>query len=121
MKIKGGKNIAIKLSPSKYEETLHFYTQVLGFSATEIESPDHPTVKKSAKIQFGDNTLWLDHMQAEDRTEAWFELLTDDMSTTESHLRQHGIVFEDDLEQIPDSMHWIRDPAGNVFIIKESK
>ncbi|WP_270087641.1 VOC family protein [Sphingobacterium sp. SYP-B4668] len=121
MNINGGKNIALKLSPSKYEETVRFYTQILGLPASEVESPDHPTVKKSTKIQFGENTLWLDLMIAETPPQAWLELLTDDMAATEEHLQQHGIEFEDHLEQIPAHMHWIRDPAGNVFILKEAK
>ncbi|QQT26476.1 VOC family protein [Sphingobacterium spiritivorum] len=120
MKITGGKNIAIKVPVSKYQETVDFYTLTLGLQASEILTPDHPTVKKSTKVVFGDNTLWLDATEQVSRTEAWFELLTDHLAETEAHLQRANIAFEDDLEQIPAHMHWIKDPIGNVFILKES-
>lgn len=120
MKITGGKNIAIKVPVSKYQETVDFYTRTLGLQASEIHTPDHPTVKKSTKVVFGDNTLWLDATEQVSRTEAWFELQTDNLAETEEHLQRANIAFEDDLEQIPAHMHWIKDPIGNVFILKES-
>jgi hypothetical protein len=36
-----------------------------------------------------------------------------------SYLQKQGIDTCDELEKIPDNMHWIQDPAGTVFIIGE--
>jgi hypothetical protein len=49
------------------------------------------------------------------------ELNTADIENATRNLRSNGVETCDELEKIPENMHWITDPAGTVFIVKEKK
>ena len=114
----GGVNIALKIPRHKYEETVKFYRETLGF-AVEERKIDNPTVSRTHRFQFGPNTLWLDCVDNYTHTETWLELKTDDMENAAEYLKSKGIEPRDELEEIPDNMHWIMDPAGTVFIMTQ--
>ncbi len=67
---KGGVNIAIKIPKSKYEKTVAFYRDILKLTAEE-QPMDHPTVSRSHKVSFGNNTLWLDCVDNYTHSETW--------------------------------------------------
>lgn len=117
----GGRNIAIKIPKSNYEKTVSFYREVLKMEVEE-RPIDNPTVSRTHKVIFGDNTLWLDCVDNYTHSEIWLELKTPDVEKATEYLRSRGTEPRDELEEIPDNMHWIMDPAGTVFILdKKSK
>lgn len=114
---KGGINIAIKIPKHKYEETIAFYRDTLNLSP--VEQPiSNPTVSRTHKLKFGHNTVWLDCVDNYTHSETWLELTTDDVPSATQHLRERNVPICDEFEQLPDNMHWITDPAGTVFILK---
>ena len=116
----GGINIALKISKHSYEETVRFYRDVLRMSPEE-RPMDHPTVSRTHRVVFGPNILWLDCVDNYAHSETWLELNTQDVEAATRYLAKSGTRTCDDIEQVPDGMHWIMDPAGTVFILKEGE
>ncbi len=115
-KFVGGINIAIKIPKTKYEETVTFYRDILKLEV--LEKPiEIPTVSKTHQVKFGNNILWLDCVDNYTHSETWLELKTADVDNATRYLKSKGIDTCDELEKIPDNMHWIMDPAGTVFIL----
>jgi predicted enzyme related to lactoylglutathione lyase len=112
----GGVNIAIKVPKSKYEKTVSFYRDILKLEVTE-KPIANPTVSRTHAVKFGPNTVWLDCVDNYTHAEAWLELKTNDVAEATEYLKQNGIETCDELEKIPENMHWIQDPAGTVFIV----
>ncbi len=115
-KFEGGINIAIKIPKTKYEETVTFYRDILKLEV--LEKPiENPTVSKTHQVKFGNNILWLDCVDNYTHSETWLELKTADVDNATRYLKSKGIDTCDELEKIPDNMHWIMDLAGTVFIL----
>lgn len=51
-------------------------------------------------------------------SETWLELNTADVESATKYLTSKGVATCDEIEQLPENMHWIADPAGTVFIVK---
>ena len=115
-KFSGGINIAIKIPKSKYEQTVRFYRDVLKLEVEE-KPIDHPTVSRTHGVKFWPNTVWLDCVDNYTHVETWMELVTPDIEAATTYLRSNGAQIVDEIEKIPENMHWIQDPAGNVFIL----
>lgn len=113
----GGVNMAMKIPPEKYEQTVAFYRDILLLDVKEI-SIDHPTVTATHRLTFGSNTLWLDCVVGATDSQIWLELVTEDTEQATRYLEANDIAMEDHLEEISPSMHWIKDPAGNVLLVK---
>lgn len=120
IKFSGGINIAVKIPKSKYEKTVSFYRDVLKMEVEE-KPIDNPTVSRSHKVIFGDNTLWLDCVDNYTHSETWLELKTPNVDQATKYLKSEGLETCDELEEISDNMHWIMDPAGTVFILNEEE
>jgi predicted enzyme related to lactoylglutathione lyase len=116
IKFEGGINIAIKIPKSKYEETVKFYRDILQLEVTE-KPIDNPTVSRTHQVKFGPNIIWLDCVDNYTHSEAWLDLKTNNVEKATEYLRSKGIDTCDELEKIPENMHWIMDPAGTVFIL----
>ena len=117
VQFKGGVNIAIKIPKSKYEQTIAFYRDILKLDITE-KPITNPTVSRTHQVQFGHNTVWLDCVDNYTHSETWLELNVDNVEAAMEHLKSKGVEACDELEQLPENMHWIMDPAGTVFIVK---
>ena len=113
----GGVNIAIKIPKSKYDQTIEFYRDVLKLDIEE-RPISNPTVSRTHKVKFGGNTVWLDCVDNYTHSETWLELNTDDVPAATSYLKSKGVSTCDEIEELPENMHWIMDPAGSVFIVK---
>ena len=113
---KGGVNIAIKIPKSKYEQTVIFYKDILNLKVEE-KPITNPTVSRTHEVKFGNNIVWLDCVDNYTHSEVWLELKTPDVGNAVEYLQSKGINTCDELEQIPENMHWIMDPAGTVFIL----
>jgi predicted enzyme related to lactoylglutathione lyase len=121
IKFAGGINIAVKIPKSKYEQTVKFYKDILKLKVTE-KPIDNPTVSRTHEVKFGNNILWLDCVDNYTHSETWLELRTPDVDKAAEYLKSKGINTCDEIEKIPEDMHWIMDPAGTVFILcKEEK
>lgn len=119
IKFEGGINIAIKIPKSKYQQTVDFYRNTLQLPVEELSTHDHPTVSRTHKVIFGNNILWLDCVDNYTHAETWLELKVNDVQKSTKYLQENGIEPCDEIEKIPESSHWIMDPAGTVFIINQ--
>lgn len=119
-KFEGGINIALKIPKSKYEETVVFYRDILKLNVEE-KPISNPTVSRTHQVKFGSNIIWLDCVDNYTHSEVWLELKTSDVSVATEYLTSKGVNTCDELEQIPENMHWIMDPAGTVFILGDGK
>jgi hypothetical protein len=118
IKFEGGINIAIKIPKSKYDETVRFYQGILKLEVEE-KPIDNPTVSRTHQVKFGANIVWLDCVDNYTHSETWLELKTPSVEAATAYLNARGIKTVDELEQIPEDMHWIMDPAGTVFIVSK--
>lgn len=116
IKFEGGLNIAIKIPKSKYEKTVKFYSDILKLEVSK-KPINHPTISKSHRVKFGNNTLWLDCVDNCTHSETWLELKTPDVSKATEYLKNNEVETCDELEKIPEDHHWIMGPAGSVFIL----
>jgi hypothetical protein len=116
IKFEGGINIAIKIPKSKYEQTVRFYKNILKLEVNEkpIESPK---ISRTHEVKFGPNSVWLDCVDNYTHSETWLELRTHNVEKATKYLETKGVRTCDEIEKIPDDMHWIMDPAGTVFIL----
>ena len=117
-RFEGGPNIAIKIPRSKYDKTVLFYREVLKLEVEE-KPIDHPTVSRTHEVKFGSNIVWLDCVDNYTHPEVWLELNTKNVGQATEYLQSQGVETCDEFEELPQNMHWITDPAGTVFIVKE--
>ena len=118
IKFEGGINIAIKVPKSKYDETVRFYRDILKLEVEE-KPIDNPTISRTHQVKFGANIVWLDCVDNYTHSETWLELKTPSVEDATTYLNAKGVKTVDELEQIPEDMHWIMDPAGTVFIVSK--
>ena len=76
------------------------------------------TVSRTHEVRFGSNVMWLDCVDNYTHSETWLELNVENVPEATEYLKSHGISTCDELEELPDNMHWITDPAGSVYIVK---
>ncbi len=81
----------------------------------------NPTVSRTHRITFGMNVLWLDCVDNYSRTDTWLELHVDNVEKAIGHLATKGVATQNELEEIPENMHWITDPAGNVYLVTDKE
>jgi len=120
IQFEAGINIAVKIPKSKYEKTVTFYRDILKLPVEEKQI-DNPTVSRTYQVSFGNNTLWLDCVDNYTHAETWLELNTPDVKDAAAYLEKHGVATCDELEALPENMHWIQDPAGTVFVLKNRR
>jgi len=114
----GGVNIAIKIPKRKYEETVAFYRDILNLKV--VEKPiTNQTVSRTHQVDFGQNIIWLDCVDNYTHSEVWLELKTPEVEKSTAYLKSRGINTCDELEQIPEGVHWIMDPAGTPLILNK--
>lgn|SRR5690606_6166270 len=119
-KFSAGINIAIKIPKSKYAETVAFYRDILKLDV-EQQAIDHPTVSETHKVKFGGNVLWLDCVDNYTHPETWLQLTVPDMAEATAYLQENGVTYRDELEALPENIHWIQDPSGTVFNLQEKR
>jgi predicted enzyme related to lactoylglutathione lyase len=119
IKFEAGINIAIKIPKSKYEQTVAFYRDILRLTVEEKEI-DNPTVSRTHEVKFGNNILWLDCVDNYTHSETWLQLTVPDVEKATTYLRSKEVEFADEIEALPENMHWITDPAGTVFNLQKT-
>jgi predicted enzyme related to lactoylglutathione lyase len=119
-KFEAGINIAIKIPKGKYEKTVAFYRDILKLEVAEIPITN-PTVSRTHEVKFGGNVIWLDCVDNYTHSETWLQLTVPNVAEATEYLLSKGVETCDELEELPENMHWIQDPAGTVFNLQEKK
>ncbi|WP_293930765.1 glyoxalase [Sphingobacterium sp. UBA6645] len=113
-----GKNMAMKVSLAKYHETVHFYRDILLLDVEEVEL-NHPQVAKTCKVKINDMILWIDGIENLSQKDLWFEMETDSIQAAMEYLSANNVEKDDSLEQLPPNAHWIKDPVGNIILLRQ--
>lgn len=119
-KFEAGINIAIKIPKSKYEKTVAFYRDILKLEVEE-KPIDNPTVSRTYKVKFGNNIIWLDCVDNYTHSETWLQLTVPNVEEATNYLQSKGVETCDELEELPENMHWITDPSGTVFNLQQKE
>lgn len=112
----GGRNIAMKVPPHLWEETVRFYRDVVGLP--EIENP-FESGPASVGFEFGSNRLWIDRVVGVSQAEMWLQLTTQDPAGAAQHLAAAGVVRCDEIEPLDQSAaaFWISSPSSIVHLV----
>ena len=112
-KFSGGKNIAMKVPPHQYDQTVAFYRDTLGLE--EIGGPSGDSVG----FKFGANNLWIDRVPTMSQAELWLEIVTDDTNEAARILADAGVVRCDEIEHLGDDFdgYWISSPASIIHLV----
>jgi hypothetical protein len=112
----GGRNIAIKVPPHLYDETVRFYRDVVGLTPLTNHPPE-------VGFEFGGNQLWIDRVPGMSQAEIWLELVARDVPTAAAHLDTAGVVRCDEIEKLPDGFEgfWISNPASIIHIVSKGQ
>lgn len=113
VKFSGGKNIAMKVPPNQYDQTVAFYRDTLGLE--EIGGPSGDAVG----FKFGANNLWIDKVTAMSQAELWLEIVTDDTEKAAKALDVAGVARCDEIEDLGESFDgfWISSPASIIHLV----
>ncbi|MDX8355588.1 hypothetical protein [Cognatiyoonia sp. IB215182] len=113
VKFSGGKNIAMKVPPNQYDQTVGFYRDTLGLE--EIGGPSGEAVG----FKFGANNLWIDKVTAMSQAEIWLEIVTDDTDKAAKALDVAGVARRDEIEDLGESFDgfWISSPASIIHLV----
>ena len=120
VRFEAGINIAIKVPKSKYGKTVAFYRDILKLEVEE-KPIDNPTISRTHEVKFGHNVLWLDCVDNYTHSETWLQLTVPNVGEATNYLLSNGVETCDELEELPENMHWIQDPAGTVFNLQTTE
>jgi hypothetical protein len=110
----GGHNIAMKVPPHQYEQTIRFYRDVAGLTPIERLAP-------VVVFEFGGNQLWIDRVPGLSQAEIWLEFAVADATAAAEQLRAADVVRCDEIEPLPDGFRgfWILNPASIVHLVSQ--
>lgn len=112
--IRGGINIAMKVPPHQYDETVRFYRDVIGLKPFDAKAP-------AVGFELGPNRLWIDEAPSASHAEVWLELFTDNFEAAAKHLADNSIVRRDEIEDLGEGFRggWITNPANIIHMVRE--
>ncbi|MGP1393881.1 MAG: VOC family protein [Inquilinaceae bacterium] len=112
-KFSGGKNIAMKVPPHQYHQTVAFYRDTLGLE--EVGGPSGDAVG----FKFGANNLWIDKVAAMSQAELWLEIVTDDTNKAAKVLKEAGVVCCNEIEDLGENFdgYWISSPSAIIHLV----
>ncbi|MGH3090338.1 MAG: hypothetical protein ACRDSJ_23890 [Rubrobacteraceae bacterium] len=112
----GGRNIAMKVPPHQWEETIRFYRDVIGLEVLDDDSP-------SFVFEFGANRLWIDRVGGMSQAEVWLELTTDDVPAADGYFESEAVIRRDEIEPLPQSLEgfWISNPASIIHLVRDER
>jgi catechol 2,3-dioxygenase-like lactoylglutathione lyase family enzyme len=107
-----GNNIALKIPPHEFEETIAFYRDVLGLRSLG-------NVRGSVGFDFDGKSIWIDRVEALSHAEIWLELRADDVSEAEAYFEEQGIIRRDEIEKLPDdfSGFWVSTNSDLIHLV----
>ncbi|HET9694628.1 MAG TPA: hypothetical protein VFP48_09585 [Steroidobacteraceae bacterium] len=115
MSFRGGRNLAMKVPPHRWDETVAFYERTLGLPVRRREPA-------SVAFEFGSNVLWIDRVEHLSQAEVWLEVVTDDIASAAAHLEMHDVARCDAVEALPEGFQgfWVVNPADVVHLVARS-
>lgn len=116
-KFKPGKNIAIKVPPHQFEQTVSFYRDIIGLEPVDRSSAD---ACDSIALKFGDKNLWIDRSPSLSQAEIWLEIRTEDMEQAAAFFEKKNIIRCDDIEPLPGGF-WISSPSDIIHLVTQEK
>lgn len=117
MTIRPGKNIALKVPRSCYDETVAFYSKAFNLY---LKTPTDQATP-SCSFELGSNRIWIDCVDSLGRSDVWLELLSDDHEEDCRALISFGGRLRDELETLSERFgHWTADPAGNTLLVAQA-
>ncbi len=113
----GGRNIAMKVPPHLWDETVEFYRDIIGLEVIEHA----PTEPPSVCFKFGSNQLWIDRVDGMSQAELWLELSTSDVESAARHLASSNIIRRDEIEPLPEDFEgfWVQNPASIIHMVRK--
>jgi catechol 2,3-dioxygenase-like lactoylglutathione lyase family enzyme len=117
----GGLNVILKIPRATYEQTLLFYSDVLGFELIEDSTPPTGEVEKSYYCKFG-NVSWHFHqMSGFSKPDIWLQVTTSDLPEARNYLSSLGVVINQSFgyANIGSVETRIADPSGNMLYLSE--
>lgn len=113
-----GNNIAMKIPTHEYDNTVHFYTDVLRLKKLSDEEAD-----ETPRFEFGDKVLWLDRMSGLSQSEIWLEIVTNNIEDAAEYLKLQGCHRRDEIEPLPEGFNafWISTPSNLIHLMSPSK
>ncbi len=111
---KPGANIAMKVPPHEYADTVAFYRSIL--SLEELTDAD---AASTPRFKFGDKVLWIDKVAGLSQAEIWLQICVDDPDAAGRYLEQQGVVRCDAIEPLPQGFKgfWISSPANIIHLV----
>jgi len=116
VKFSAGRNIAMKVPPHVYDDTVRFYRDVLGFR-------ELPEFRPSVVFEFGGNNLWIDRAPGLSQAEVWLEVRTSDLAAAEERLAAAQVVRCDEIEPLPEGLKafWVSSPASIIHLVRQEQ
>ena len=107
-----GRNIALKIPPHQFEETVSFYRDTL--QLRELESNNG-----AIGFDFDGKDLWLDSVDTVSHAEVWLEICADDLEAAKAHFESHQVIRRDEIEELPPNFKgfWITNPSGTIHLV----
>ena len=112
MSFRGGRNIAMKVPPHRWDDTVTFYERTLNLPVRSREPA-------SVAFEFGPSVLWVDRVEHLSRAEVWLEVIDDDVAAAAARLESQRVVRCDAVETLPTGFEgfWIVNPADVVHLV----
>lgn len=115
MKLEAGANIVMQIPADLYQDTVHFYRDVLLMDVEEGYNAQ--VVFAGAKVAFGANTLWLQPVQEAGQASVLLEIRSSNPEATVAYLQVNSQATNPGLQHSKEGLYTISDPAGNLLYI----
>lgn len=112
LNLQGGRNIAMKVPPHLWEDTVTFYRDIVGLDQLTDQAPH-------VVFRYGENRLWIDNVEGLSQAEIWLELTTSDVAGAAAHFDAAGVARRDEIEALPDGFEgfWVTNTAGIIHLV----
>ncbi len=114
--IKADKDITIKIPIDLYEDTLHFYRDILLMETEEVLI-DLPSTINSTKVKFGDINLWLEPISNPKDAAMLLKINTNQMENALNYLQANNVKIIGKKNKLIGGYLRIQDPAGNTLLL----
>jgi hypothetical protein len=109
----GGRNIAMKVPPHRYQATVSFYRDVLRLASVSGPAGD------ATGFEFGPCNLWIDNCPGLSQAEIWLEVVSSHTNGAAEALGKAGIARRDEIEDLGDAFDgfWVSSPADVIHLV----
>ncbi|MFX0033695.1 MAG: VOC family protein [Candidatus Hodarchaeota archaeon] len=115
LKIRGGRNIAIKVPFHLYNQTIEFYRDILGLKVIE-------ETRNGFQFKFGEVNLYIDKVEHLSQAELWLEIHVNSVELASKYFAAKKITRYDEIEKLPEGFKgfWILSPSNIVHLISQN-